>query len=129
MSGTSGKTVLKLLLIIALMVQPTMFSSAMAEMISGNVDECTTTDMQNRNSADMPFMTGHHEQAGKNHMDDGNSGQNDCCSTPACSGAAVITGWMPVTRIKASRNFNAHADDCKGVILSSEIKPPRSLFS
>ena len=123
-----GKTLLKLLLLITLVVEPVTFSYAMAGI-----------GHHHGANSSMTAEHGLHCQSSKSHdmsmPDDSSHQQNhkvkkamdDCCSTPACGPAAVSTFVLPISEVFIETYLPLNVS-WTGIVLPSETKPPRSLL-
>jgi hypothetical protein len=115
MKYSNIKNLLNILLIITLVVQPVMFTYAMASMSHGHhVSMAMSHDMNT-----------HHAM----QIDDASSSSSsvmldDCCKTPACS-PAVLTSSLDVQHIPAVHHDLSFNVSMMSVDLPSENKPPR----
>lgn len=120
-----GTTVLKLLLLITMVVEPVLLSYAMAGVMhhqGGAVMAMETGADQGAMSHDMKGC----DSATQQGQHDGDGGHDNCCSTPACGAAVLLDFVLPATDI-ASHYFASCDSAWEGVILPSATKPPRSL--
>lgn len=121
------KTVLKLLLLITMVVEPVLLSYAMAGgtyphggaavMEKG----CNSVSMSHDMDMDDDESSGHRTPG-----DGYSTGHDNCCSTPACGMAVLPIFFIPAIE-RHSQHFASFDLFWDGVILSSEAKPPRSL--
>ncbi len=113
---------LQWLLIITMMIQPALFSHAMASMDHGHATpQIYIHEMDSMsNGVDHDASSGHHLHDG----DPLGTMVDNCCHTPAC-GPALIVGV--VLMLQPSRFFYFHAShhSLYGVDLPVSIKPPR----
>jgi len=132
-----GKRILKLLLVIAMVIQPVAFSYAMASMTHGSEagsnmgmthahhQASASTGESHNNHHDMM----HGDTALDTHQPEESSDtMNNCCNTAACCPAAVVSIeielFIPSTLFPPST-----APSWKGIDLSADAKPPRRHFS
>ena len=117
----------KLLLVIIMMIQPTMFSYAMASMSFGMDHSQHQTSVSTEMShGGLHSMGGDVADAQhQNHGDSANPDMsNDCCNSAMCCPAAVVDVYA--TLDGKSSTFSASTNlSWEGVNLPTEIKPPR----
>lgn len=126
MATLKGKIALKLLLIIAMVIQPVAISHAMAGM---NHSQHQTM------SADMQSYDEHHgmrhaalDIQREAHETEDDSLMNDCCNTSACCPAAAV-GITSLEHTPAPVYLVLRHISWEGVILLSETKPPKRFFA
>jgi len=123
-----GKTLLKLLLLITLVVEPVMFSYAMAGMghhhgANNSMAAEYGLHFQSSMSHDMAMP----DDSSHQQHDKVKTAMNDCCSTPACCPAVVSGFVLPVNDVFSETYLPLNVS-WAGIVLPSEIKPPRSLL-
>lgn len=123
MADCKGKTTLKLLLIVTMVMQPMAYSYAMAR-----------TDHSHRHAS---ISAGHNHD--EHHaMDDPVSDAQhqphngagvlvDCCDSAVCY-AAVVVDAEALSYMQNSAITTSSSSSWKGVDLPTEIRPPRSFF-
>lgn len=112
-----GKTIVKILLMITLVIQPVLLSYAMA---SGGHHH-----MGQAMEAHHHGMTEMHDQADHAaHDEDQTSFFDNCCTTPACA-AAAFSEITAVALEYCSLTYRPNTLSFIGVTLPSDRKPPR----
>jgi hypothetical protein len=123
-----GNTLLKLLLLITMVVEPVMFTYAMAGMGHHNgADNSMAAEFglhcQSSISHDMCMA----DDSSQQQHDNAKKVMDDCCSTPACGPAAVSNLILPISEAFSETYLPLNISRA-GIVLPSEIKPPRSLL-
>lgn len=122
-----GKTILKLLLVITMLIEPAVFSYAMAGGGHSHDGSAVMAPAHDSHHASMsPGADEVHKSSGQNQVD-GNGFLDNCCSAPAC-GAAMPSGFGSPISETPSRHYISFVISWEGVVLPSEIKPPRNLL-
>jgi len=134
--AAKGKTTLKLLLIIAMMVQPVLVSYAMADMLGSHHPVSAAVAPAGDTFAFAGDMLSHAQHSDQHQggivdnapvVDDDTSASNDCCDSIHCCPAAVVDiddslhQKNPVAPVALRFSW-------EGVSLSAEFRPPRSLL-
>jgi len=113
-----AKTSLTFLLLTTLVIQPVMFSYAMASMSHHDGHMMMNTSHQMDHGA-------MHDHTMSSDTDEQSSVLDNCCASPACAGAPLSSFDLSITRhITPYTLTSSHF--WSGIIIPSEIKPPRS---
>lgn len=123
MVNLKGKSISKLLLIITMVIQPVMFSYAMASMDHSHQAPSSLAHEQTGDHAMNEGMADTHDQ----NAHEGDSALDNCCNTAACSPASVMS-VITVPYVPKSQYIVSAASTLRSIDLPTEIKPPRSLL-
>ncbi len=130
--ATKEKTTLKILLIIAMVIQPVLVSYAMADMLGSHHQAAAVTGQAAEGSitnSDASAQAQHSDLSQNNSPNIGGdaNASDECCNSAHCCPAAVVDvdvmphGQSPVF-------FTPFLLSWQGINLSAEIRPPRSLL-
>ena len=122
MADHKGKMIIKLLLIITMVIQPVIFSYAMAGMGQGHHAQYAAS-----NHAGDHMVSEAMAKASDQDNHKAKSGTDNCCLTLACSPASVMDAF-DILQVSSSSYIEATASLLISIDLPTEIKPPRSLF-
>jgi len=120
---------LKFLLLVTLVVEPVMFSYAMAGMgHHHDANNSMTAEFGLHFQSSMSHDISTPDNALHQQRHKVKKVMDDCCSSPACCAAVVSTFVLPDNEFlyESYLPFNMF---WKGIVLPSETKPPRSLLS
>ena len=122
MINKTGKTALKLLLIVIMAIQPVAITHAMASMDHSQHQ----TMLANEHSHEGHHHAMHQDRVNGQHDNTGNDDTSNCCNTSACCPAGIVAistlERMPVPEYVTYLHIS-----WKGVFLPSETKPPQRL--
>lgn len=125
MANLTGKLVFKILLIIAVIIQPIANTYAMVNM--DHAQHLKSITVEQHHDGHHAMSQGVSDVQHDSHKHDDNS-MSDCCDTSACCPAAIV-GFNTLAHIPVTF-FSTHLYiSLQGVTLSSEIKPPQRIFT
>jgi hypothetical protein len=119
----SGKIVMRWLLIITMMIQPALFSHAMASMEHGDAAiEMVEHDMHHASDAAIDAASSDHHSPHDQQQD---AKVDNCCHTPACAPALFVDAVLTLQPLRPlyPRGIDHALYD---VDLPVNIKPPRT---
>jgi len=113
---------LKLLLIITMIIQPVVFSYAMANIYHNhqNISQMPQIHDGDHNSTHVDLSHSGHSQ----NIDSESDSMGNCCASPACSGAMASSVSL-FTAQALFEYFPTINTLRKGIVLSADIKPPK----
>ena len=117
------KISLNLTLVIIMIIQPVMFSYAMANMHHNHHGAIETAHNYDQHHSAV-FEHGNHAGHEQNSESDSDVMTN-CCASPACSGA-IISSFSSHPPEVPFEHLSAINTSQKGVVLAADTKPPRS---
>lgn len=125
MANLKGTRLLKLLLIIAMVMQPVVVSYAMAGMGLGmdHTKHQASSTVEKSHHGDH-VMDGAISSVPQQDQDDGTETMNDCCNSAACCPAAAVDLAVIPHASNAFFSTIPHSS-WEGVEPPAEIKPPR----
>jgi len=116
------KISLKLILVITMIIQPVVFSYAMANVYHNHQNTSLISQHHNgdHNSTHADLNHSGHNQ----NMNSDSDSMDNCCASPACSGAMASSISLSTAQVLFVFSPTVNISR-KGVVLSAEIKPPK----
>jgi hypothetical protein len=122
MANLQGKTIVKLLLLITLVIQPVSIAYVMASMGQSHHAQ-SPLSVHNGGHADNSNMTDTHDQ----YSPVASGEPENCCLSAVCSPASVMSDCS-VAHVKSSQYIATTVASLISIDLPAEIKPPRNLL-
>ena len=126
------KTLLKLLLLVTMVVEPVLLSYTMAGVGHQHSGFGMTSELKQEHGAEHSSSSHHsmhmmHDTAA-HHVNMEDSGEmENCCATPACAAAAMQSLSILDAEIHTPMYTALHVS-WKAIVLPSDTKPPRQLL-